>query len=333
MAMIAENMYSIGNSSQTFTIDWDTEYLDIKFTEYSRALFGTNYYYDISNNLDYDESLCIESAVDFGFVNVPDYFLMSDFDTIRYSKDHGVLAINENGEIVCEIDVDTSFANNNEITIRSCVESADEYDGGGTFDIIKSPIPMNIIAKYTFNSSIEDTFPVIQVGYTYEYTDVDNGDGTITRTITSYTVPEFMKFTDKKGLLSLDYFDITNIADMCDMFSGCSELKSLDIRNFDVNKVTDITNIFTDSNNIKIIRLDNSDMNTINTIISLLPERIFIGKLYITNVNDVSGIDKTTAASKKWKIVIKENRMNTFAPINLGNKSIRAIYTNNESYL
>jgi surface protein len=117
------------------------------------------------------------------------------------------------------------------------------------------------------------------------------------------------------------------------MFGSCSELKSLDIRNFDVNKVTDIANIFTDSNNIKIIRLDNSDMNTINTLISLLPERNSIGKIYVTGIEDVSGIDKATAASKKWKIVIKENRMNSFIPINLGGKSIRAIYTNNETYL
>jgi surface protein len=117
------------------------------------------------------------------------------------------------------------------------------------------------------------------------------------------------------------------------MFQDCDKLSSLNISGWDTSKVSSINSLFYNCGKLTHIRLDNSDVDTVNDIISVLLTRKTIGKIYVTGIEDVSGIDKATAASKKWKIVIKENRMNSFIPINLGGKSIRAIYTNNETYL
>ena len=66
------------------------------------------------------------------------------------------------------------------------------------------------IAIYTFNNST-DTLPAFNDGYTYECTDVDNGDGTVTRTITSDSLPNSISFNNRKGLISLSYLDASNV--------------------------------------------------------------------------------------------------------------------------
>ena len=57
------------------------------------------------------------------------------------------------------------------------------------------------IAIYKFNDGT-DTLPLFESSYTYSYTDESNGDGTITRTITSDTVPTSISFKDLEGLVN-----------------------------------------------------------------------------------------------------------------------------------
>ena len=76
---------------------------------------------------------------------------------------------------------------------------------------------MHIIAEYVFTKSV-DTLPTFNSGYTYTYTDVDNGDETITRTITSDTLPSSISFSEKTGLVSLSYLDTSNVTSMYRIF-------------------------------------------------------------------------------------------------------------------
>jgi surface protein len=62
----------------------------------------------------------------------------------------------------------------------------------------------NLVATYIFNSST-DTLPTFNSEFTYVYTDIDNGDGTITRTITSDSSPSSISFSDKTGLVGVSY--------------------------------------------------------------------------------------------------------------------------------
>ena len=49
------------------------------------------------------------------------------------------------------------------------------------------------IAIYTFNSG-DNVLPTFNSDFVYNYTDINNSDGTITRTITSNTLPTLMRF-------------------------------------------------------------------------------------------------------------------------------------------
>ena len=64
---------------------------------------------------------------------------------------------------------------------------------------------MSIIAKYKFNSSIDTLFSEVNTGFVYTHTDIDNGDGTITRTIYSDNLPTSIRFENCEGLLEVLY--------------------------------------------------------------------------------------------------------------------------------
>ena len=119
------------------------------------------------------------------------------------------------------------------------------------------------IAIYTFNSDT-DTLPTFNSGYTYEYTDADNGDGTITRTITSETLPSSISFSGKTGLVSLSYLDISNVTDMNRMFYNCNKLTTLDVSNWNTSNVTDMNRMFTYC--LSLTSLDLSNFNTSKVI-------------------------------------------------------------------
>ena len=66
---------------------------------------------------------------------------------------------------------------------------------------------MAIIAKYKFNSSLySDYLPIFNDEFTgYTKTDVNNGDGTITRTISHDTLkPTYMRFGVKGAIADIN---------------------------------------------------------------------------------------------------------------------------------
>ena len=62
---------------------------------------------------------------------------------------------------------------------------------------------MAIIAKYVFDRDI-DTLPTFNSSFTYTYSDIENSDKTITRTIESNSVPTSISFANCSGLLELE---------------------------------------------------------------------------------------------------------------------------------
>ena len=95
-----------------------------------------------------------------------------------------------------------------------------------------------------------------------QYTDVDNGDGTITRTITSDTLPSNISFSEKSGLVSLSYLDTSNVTDMSYMFEDCWNLTSLDVSSFDTSNVIYMGSMFRDCSSLTALNLSN--FNTSN---------------------------------------------------------------------
>ena len=130
---------------------------------------------------------------------------------------------------------------------------------------------MAIIAKYKFNPSLyADYIPKFNTEFTgYTKTDVNNGDGTITRTISHDTLkPTVMRFgvdgssaTDReKSLLEVMECDTSEVITMANMFQNCSSLTSLDLSNFDTSKVTNMNSMFNSCSSLT--SLDVSNFNT-----------------------------------------------------------------------
>ena len=184
------------------------------------------------------------------------------------------------------------------------------------------------IAIYTFNSST-DTLPTFNDGYTYTYTEVDNGDSTITRTITSDNLPSSINFKNKTGLVSLRYLNTSNLTSMQEMFYGCTNLTSLDLSSFNTSNVTSMKEMFNNCNKLVTLNISNFDIDdatnmawmfkncsslmhvnieysniyTINSIIDYLPSRTHNsqGTLIVQNPGDNS-IDTSSAKSKYWNL-------------------------------
>ena len=180
---IAKNLVSHGDWSYTFNVDWDTQYLDIEVLSYEYGLFGTSYYYDISNN-SYDASYSHESLDGFIIHGVEVESGRNDIDIIRYSKVDGVCIITSNGTQIIPGNV---FANDNKMTIKADIptEWLREGDGVMTFnikitDITPSEEPEEDIIEWTgigtvatgLNSGIKHSNYKINLDWDNEYFDI-----------------------------------------------------------------------------------------------------------------------------------------------------------------
>ena len=150
------------------------------------------------------------------------------------------------------------------------------------------------IAIYTFNSSI-DTLPVFNSGgYTYDYTDVDNGDGTTTRTITSDSLPTSISFSGKTGLVNLSYLNTSDLNIMKNMFVDCYNLTSIDVSSFDTSNVTTMQHMF--ANCSKLTSLDLSSFDTSNVTNM---QYMFYGCSNLTSI-DLSSFDTSNVTTMQY---------------------------------
>ena len=100
------------------------------------------------------------------------------------------------------------------------------------------------IAKYKFNSSINTLFSEVNDGFTYTHTDIDNGDGTITRTIYSNQLPTIIRFEDCEGLLEVNYLNTSELTTLRKAFKNCYNVTSINATNWNTSRVTDMSEMF-----------------------------------------------------------------------------------------
>lgn len=148
------------------------------------------------------------------------------------------------------------------------------------------------IAIYKFNSST-DTLPTFNDGYSYSITDVDNGDGTTTRTIISDSLPTSISFRNKTGLISLSYLDTSNVTSGNGMFNGCSNLTSIDTSSFNTSKIKDMTAMFSDCTSLTKLDLSSFDFSNVTNMYSMFANDVSLTKLDLSNliVDDTVTLD------------------------------------------
>ena len=138
----------------------------------------------------------------------------------------------------------------------------------------------NIVIKYKNGSG-------------YIYTDVNNGNGTTTRTITSDTLPSSISFSDKTGLVSLSYLDTSNINATGGMFYNCTSLTSLDLSSFDTSNVETMSSMFHNCTNLTSINLSYFDTSKVTNMTSMFYNCTSLISLDLSSF-DTSNVDYTT---------------------------------------
>lgn len=166
-----------------------------------------------------------------------------------------------------------------------------------------------LITQYKFDNTLYDLIPEFNDGFTYDYTDIVDGEVTI-RTIYSDSLPTIVRFGAKTtsnrvlSLLEVEYLNTSKVTDMSYMFGYCYSLTQLDLSNLDTSNVIDMYGMFDEAAINKII-MNNSDYNSVNKIIAELPTRTSdsISALNIIGVDDISQVDTVTLNSKCWTII------------------------------
>ena len=186
-----------------------------------------------------------------------------------------------------------------------------------------------IVAKYKFNpSTYSDYLPVFNSGFSYTKSDVNNGDGTITRTIESNSLPTLMRFgettsaTDRSNslleILDMNTSNLTSMVNMfgycknltsivCNwntsqvtnmenMFNDCSSLTSLDISNWNISNVTNSYGIFDGCSLLRKVNLKYSNQSTVSKIHDNLPDRSSTTEGYILSLVDLT-------SDKNWEVL------------------------------
>ena len=116
------------------------------------------------------------------------------------------------------------------------------------------------IAEYKFYSST-DTLPTFNSGFEYTHTDIDNGDGTITRTIESDSLPTKINFYNS-NVITINYLNTSELTEMQDMFNSCRSLVSVNTTDWDTSKVTTMQGLFNSC--VLLSEIDASSLDTSN---------------------------------------------------------------------
>ena len=75
----------------------------------------------------------------------------------------------------------------------------------------------SVVAVYTMTTGA-NVIPIFNEGFNYEITDTDNGDGTITRVLTSIESPTELSFQNNSDIITVGYLDTSKITTMDSMF-------------------------------------------------------------------------------------------------------------------
>ena len=178
------------------------------------------------------------------------------------------------------------------VNFQKTVESDSDYIRVEYVDVTSGPyIHIDSTGKCTVGCSEpwdmnENIVIKYKSGSGYIYTDVNNGNGTTTRTITSDTLPTSISFAYKTGLISLSYLNTSNITNMSSMFNNCENMSSLDVSSFDTSKVTNMSQLFYKCVKLTTIEgLNNWNTNQVTDISHMFNRCYELTELNLSNFN------------------------------------------------
>ena len=147
------------------------------------------------------------------------------------------------------------------------------------------------VAEYKFNSSIDTLFSEVNEGFVYTHTDIDNGDGTITRTIRSDQLPTIVRFEDCEGLLELLYLNTSELTTLRKSFKNCYNVTSINATDWDISKVTSLYEAFEDCNNLTTLDVSNWDTSNVTDMFGIFDNCHSLITLDVSNWDTFNVVD------------------------------------------
>lgn len=170
-----------------------------------------------------------------------------------------------------------------------------------------------MIAKYIYSSDI-DTVSYSLTPNNSQYIDINNGDGTTTRTVYNTSDPTALNFSGCTGLIELSYAKVTNKMTTLKHFcSSCPLLTTVDMTGWDTSnitnmsylfyqsyklttiiginelntsKVTDMSYMFNYDNCLTSINIDNWDLSNVTTLANMFSNCTQLEEIVLKNVVD-----------------------------------------------
>ena len=145
------------------------------------------------------------------------------------------------------------------------------------------------IVEYKFNTSNGGFFPTFNSGFTYDYSDTTNSDGTTTRVINtknnSTVGPTSMSFKNKTKLIHIGYADFSSLESASEMFRNCSNLVSVDASEWKFGDINDLSHMFDSCSRLPSINLDNLSTAGFNDISYMFANCISLNDVSLKNWN------------------------------------------------
>lgn len=119
-----------------------------------------------------------------------------------------------------------------------------------------------------------------------------NGDGIRITQLYDVAGFEALKFVNCTNLARVNYIDTSRMKNMSNMFSGCTNLVSIDFKGANIMSGVNTDNMFDGCTSLREVRLDKSNGDVIRAIIPILPTNVIEGvdKVIYCWEGDVQGI-------------------------------------------
>ena len=125
---------------------------------------------------------------------------------------------------------------------------------------------------------------------------LENLSGAIESISAGGFAPEYVSFRNYKGsVLTLKGLDTSNVTNMGDMFSGCSNLTSLDVSKFNTSNVTDINSMFYNCSGLTSLNVSKFNTSKVTNMDGMFYNcgsltSLDLSNFDTSNVTDMSGM-------------------------------------------
>lgn len=154
-------------------------------------------------------------------------------------------------------------------------------DSGSNWEIIDYEEPIINYSIYASNTTTEENQNVLLTPKKEYFTAIKTND--FEKII--YGVGKYTYTYNGIQSNTVEYSPYIDLTSLNGMFSGCTDLSTIDLRNFSTSAITDMENLFSDCSGLNDIKLENVDTSNVTTIKSMFYNCSSLYSLDLSNFN------------------------------------------------